>query len=210
VTSEHERTKKKGWLRDAALGLLVLASLGVLSRGASTSSEPASMKARDEAIRWRWRLRILGILELLIIGGSIAASTLVDESIVRAPLAAGAAATGIVFFVGVLALGSQVEFNIASMRHAIAAAFTSTFIFLVGINVFFDVGQPTDATQLSESGQQIFDAFITLMKVIIAFYFVAEGAVQGITRYSEAKVKEAQAEARDTTKDRDASSSAAR
>jgi hypothetical protein len=130
-----------------------------------------------------WPLLTLAILELGIIAGSITASLLVSSNIERAPLAAGAAATGIIFFVGVLlfARGEQ-PVTIVSMRHAIAAGFTAMFLFLLSINVFF-------ANTLSAAGKEFTDAFIDLMKIIIPFYFVSEATVQGVAKYSEEKTK---------------------
>ena len=90
-----------------------------------------------------------------------------------------------IFFVGVLILAlRQGDFELPMIRHAIAAALVATFLFLLSVNIFFALD---GGKELSDAGQKLLDALISLMTIVFFFYFVTEGAAQGVVRYQDSK-----------------------
>jgi hypothetical protein len=116
----------------------------------------------------------LGLTALGIIGGSIAASLLVGPSQERAPLAAGSAAIGVVFFLGVLMLGNTGDqpFTLDAVRHAITAGFVTTYFTLLGFSAWYSGKTGTSFAP------NLMSTFTDLLKIILPFYFVTEAGVQ--------------------------------
>jgi uncharacterized membrane protein YhaH (DUF805 family) len=132
-----------------------------------------------------WGVLVLGVVGLAVTFGSIALSVWAPTEWEAAPLAAGTAGIGISFFVGVLILANVTEtFSVAVVRHAIAAAFVATFLYLFGVKSFFAV---TESTENKTFASDMLDLFGDLLKIIIPFYFIVEGAAAGAVRYQKAK-----------------------
>jgi hypothetical protein len=119
------------------------------------------------------------------------------------PLAAGTAIIAVIFFIGVLMLGytSPGPITLEGVRHAIAASFVVTFLVLIGLTAWFpgqksstDTNTTTTEAGATQTAKDLLDGFIDLLKIIIPFYFVVEGASRGAVRFQELKGARAELE----------------
>lgn len=137
------------------------------------AAERVNIRVRHRAIFWG--ALALGLVGLLIIGGSLALNIYV-ERLGRSPLAFAVAAEGVVFFLGVLMLGHFTALETgraeSAMRHAIAAGFFASYVTLLGLYSFIE-----EFTQ-AELARTLVNNFTYLMGIIVAFYFGSTALVE--------------------------------
>ena len=113
----------------------------------------------------------LGVVALAVLGGTLVWSNLAES---RAPLAFAVSAIGVIFFLGVLMLGSPDpgSFRSGAVRHAIAAAFVTSYLTLLAFLVW---NGPFEDSPLAG---RLLDSFTGLMQIIVPFYFASEAVIQ--------------------------------
>lgn len=117
-----------------------------------------------------------GALLVVIIGGALLVDTWRDS---HAPVAWAVASTAVITFFGsVLLMGGPKSITKEQMTNAIAAAFITTYLVLIGLVAFLSQRAPkatNGSTQAAATTPEITDTLITnftiLMGLVMTFYF---------------------------------------
>jgi len=144
---------------------------------AADDSERVPTQGRD----WIFLLASVGIAALLAIGTSLV-STFAGNTFW--PYLAGAAFAVVAFlllFLGFLRLRG-------SIRDAVAGSFLLGYFWLLSQLLF--VPGLRDGLLQNPSGQLVFQQFTVIVGIVVAFYFVASGAVNVAAKLANARSKE--------------------
>ena len=144
---------------------------------AADDSERVPTQGRD----WIFLLASIGIAALLAIGTALV-STFAGNTFW--PYLAGAAFAVVAFlllFLGFLRLRG-------SIRDAVAGTFLLGYLWLLS-QLFFVPGL-RDGLLQNPSGQLVFQQFTVIVGIVVAFYFVASGAVNVAAKLANARSKE--------------------
>ena len=144
---------------------------------AADDSERVPTQGRD----WIFLLASVGIAALLAIGTALV-STFAGNTFW--PYLAGAAFAVVAFlllFLGFLRLRG-------SIRDAIAGSFLLGYLWLLSQLLF--VPRLRDGLLQNPSGQLVFQQFTVIVGIVVAFYFVASGAVNVAAKLARTRSKE--------------------
>ena len=129
-----------------------------------------------------WQLGPLRLVIAALAFWMFAAGMLVDladqnDTLGLVPVAIGVFGVGVVVFFGVLFLpraDDQAGLSDSAMRHAVAAAFFAVFLALLSVGVFHEEWNK------STIGTKLADDLTKWFGVVVAFYFSATAAVEGV------------------------------
>jgi hypothetical protein len=144
---------------------------------AADDSERVSTEGRD----WLLLLVSAGIAALLAIGTSLVSTFAGNTSWAYLAGAACAVVSFFLLFLGFLRLRG-------SIRDGVAGSFLSGYLWLLS-QVLFLPGL-RDGLLQNPSGQLVFQQFTVIVGIVVAFYFVASGAVNVASKLTSARSKE--------------------
>jgi hypothetical protein len=145
--------------------------------GAADDSERVATHGRD----WLFLLVSAGIAALLAIGTSLVNTFAGDTFWAYVASAACAVVAFFLLFLGFLRLRG-------SIRDAIAGSFLLGYLWLLSQLLF--VPGLRDGLLQNPSGQLVFQQFTVIVGIVVAFYFVASGAVNVTAKLATARAKE--------------------
>jgi hypothetical protein len=144
---------------------------------AAEDSERVPTDGRD----WLFLLVSVGISALLAIGTSLVSTFAANTFWPSLAGAAFAVVAFLLLFLGFLQLRG-------SIRDAVAGSFLLGYLWLLS-QLFFLPGL-RDGLLQNPSGQLVFQQFTVIVGIVVAFYFVASGAVNVAAKLANAKSKE--------------------
>jgi hypothetical protein len=147
------------------------------SERAADDSEHVPTGGRD----WLFLLMSAGIAALLAIGTSLLSTFVGNTFWAYVAGAACAVVSFFLLFVGFLRLRG-------SIRDAIAGSFLLGYLWLLSQLLFLPGLR--DGLLQNPSGQLVFQQFTVIVGIVVAFYFVASGAVNVTARLPNARSKE--------------------
>jgi hypothetical protein len=144
---------------------------------AADDSERVPTDGRD----WIFLLVSAGIAALLAIGTSLVSTFARDTFWAYVAGAACAVVAFFLLFVGFLRLRG-------SIRDAVAGSFLLGYLWLLSQLLFLPGLR--DGLLQNPAGQLVFQQFTVIVGIVVAFYFVASGAVNVATKLTNARSKE--------------------
>lgn len=148
-----------------------------LNRAADDDSERVQTHGRD----WLFLILSAGIAALLAVATSMVSTFAGNTLWAYVASAACAIATFLILFLGFLRLRG-------SIRDAVAGAFLLGYLWLLS-QLFFLPGLREGFLQ-NGAGQLVLQQFTVIVGIVVAFYFVASGAVNVTAKLANAKSKE--------------------
>jgi hypothetical protein len=158
---------------------------------AKPPTEPASAgqnRAVDDSERvptdgrdWLFLLLSAGIAALLAIATSLVSTFAANTSWAYVTSAACAVVALLILFLGFLRLRG-------SIRDAVAGSFLLGYLWLLSQLLFLEGLR--DGLLQNPSGQLVFQQFTVIVGIVVAFYFIASGAVNVSAKLATARSKE--------------------
>ena len=144
---------------------------------AADDSERVSTDGRD----WLFLVLSVGIAALLAIGTSLVSTFAGNTSWAYLASAACAVVSFFLLFAGFLRVRG-------SIRDALAGSFLLGYLWLLSQLLFLPGLR--DGLLQNASGQLVFQQFTVIVGIVVAFYFIASGAVNVATKLTNAKSKD--------------------
>ncbi|HEX5907820.1 MAG TPA: hypothetical protein VFY56_12440 [Propionibacteriaceae bacterium] len=144
---------------------------------AAEDSERVPTDGRD----WLFLLLSAGVAALLAIGTSLVSTFAGNTSWAYVTSAACALVSFLLLFLGFLRLRG-------SIRDAVAGSFLLGYLWLLSQLLF--LSGLRDGLLQNASGQLVFQQFTVIVGIVVAFYFIASGAVNVTAKLANARSKE--------------------
>jgi hypothetical protein len=144
---------------------------------AAEDSERVPTDGRD----WLFLLLSAGVAALLAIGASLVSTFAGNTSWAYVTSAACALVSFLLLFLGFLRLRG-------SIRDAVAGSFLLGYLWLLSQLLFLPGLR--DGLLQNASGQLVFQQFTVIVGIVVAFYFIASGAVNVTAKLANARSKE--------------------